>query len=109
MRLNATPQPTQAEINSVANEAVKVIKSNKEAKAKFGSSIKIMNFIGAGKPKEGCINIRFNIRGEATNEKGRGNAQGQVTAQTENGKLVRCWVDLDSGWGKRILILGTPF
>eukprot|EP00638_Chattonella_subsalsa_P008683 CAMPEP_0117746660 /NCGR_PEP_ID=MMETSP0947-20121206/8072_1 /TAXON_ID=44440 /ORGANISM="Chattonella subsalsa, Strain CCMP2191" /LENGTH=162 /DNA_ID=CAMNT_0005564013 /DNA_START=109 /DNA_END=594 /DNA_ORIENTATION=+ len=90
--------PTQAEVDTVAKAAIKAITSNSEAKAKFGSGIKIMNYIATGKPKEGCVNIRFNARGTATNKNGRGNAQGQVTAQTEGGKLVRCWVDLDAGW-----------
>eukprot|EP00611_Tribonema_gayanum_P009839 TRINITY_DN19703_c0_g1_i1.p2 TRINITY_DN19703_c0_g1~~TRINITY_DN19703_c0_g1_i1.p2 ORF type:complete len:171 (+),score=32.73 TRINITY_DN19703_c0_g1_i1:152-664(+) len=104
--------PTQGEVQAVVDAAVKAIAADKPAKALFGGGIDVKGVQAAGKPKEGCVNIRFLIRGKEV-AKGVGDAkrpggQGQVTAQTEGGKLVRCWIDLDSGWGRRLYIMGTP-
>ncbi|KAG5185255.1 hypothetical protein JKP88DRAFT_348264 [Tribonema minus] len=86
--------PTQGEVQAVVDAAIKAIAADKPAKALFGGGIDVKGVQAAGKPKEGCVNIRFLIRGKEV-AKGVGDAkrpggQGQVTAQTEGGKLVRC-------------------
>jgi hypothetical protein len=104
--------PTPAEVQKVIDMAVKAIAADKPAQAMFGGGINVLGLQAQGKPKEGCVNIRFLIKGvsagKAVGEGKRSGGQGQVTAQTENNELVRCWIDLDSGWGRRLYIKGTP-
>ncbi|CAM9926223.1 unnamed protein product [Phaeothamnion confervicola] len=86
---------------SFSLQRTRLIKRDPEAGKIMGTKkLRNLGLIAAGKPKDGCVNVRFNVIGES--------GKGQCAAQTEDGKLVRCWVDLDAGWGRRIYILGQP-
>jgi hypothetical protein len=104
--------PTPAEVQKVIDMAVKAIAADKSAQAMFGGGVNVLGLQAQGKPKEGSVNIRFLIKGvsagKVVGEGKRSGGQGQVTAQTESNELVRCWIDLDSGWGRRLYIKGMP-
>eukprot|EP00953_Heterococcus_sp_UTEX-ZZ885_P028072 14988-Heterococcus_DN1.PRE.1 len=97
--------PTPAEVQKVIDMAVKAIAADTSAQAMFGGGVNVLGLQAQGKPKEGSVNIRFLIKGvsagKVVGEGKRSGGQGQVTAQTESNELVRCWIDLDSGWGRR--------
>mmetsp|Transcript_14498 Transcript_14498/g.22506 ORF Transcript_14498/g.22506 Transcript_14498/m.22506 type:complete len:197 (+) Transcript_14498:249-839(+) len=112
--------PEQNEVLAIVNEAMAELNRNKKSLDGVGKAATCTYILAAGRPRQGVISVRFSCKFQKQSSDmtpgfvpgfGGGGSRGAQIAQVSveaSGKNVQTLtVDIDGGWGRKLLIKGN--